>query len=107
MKQAKLVAGLAILIAAAAGTLALAREAPPRMPHPNGTAATSSVMVRPGANTLVRPPLTSVGVPLTQGECKNLGGKVQSDASCNSGNICTTVDSAGTIHRACVTNTVK
>lgn len=108
IRKARLVAEVAILVGAAGGArLALASDAPQRAPQSNGTAARSSALVRPDAGPAISPPLTSVGLPLTQGECKNLGGKVQTEGECSSGLECTHVDSAGTIHRVCITNTVK
>jgi len=108
MEKARLIAAFTILIGAAAGAqLTLANSVPQRAPQPNGTTGRPNVVVRPGAGTVLSPTLTSVGLPLTQGECKNLGGTVQKEASCDTGLECTHVDSAGTIHRVCVTNTVN
>lgn len=48
----------------------------------------------------------TVIVPLTQQECRNLGGDVYSDSGsgvCNSGSLCVTKDQNNQVHRVCIT----
>ena len=47
------------------------------------------------------------GLPLTEGECAGLGGKVNFAKNCTSGQGCYTTDQDGVIHMACITSTKK
>jgi hypothetical protein len=49
------------------------------------------------------PSKTSKGVPLTEGECTGLGGKVDNAVKCSGGLVCLTTDRDGVVHSACIT----
>jgi hypothetical protein len=57
-------------------------------------------------NTKLKKNKIDTVLPLTAGECTQLGGTVQSDGGtgiCNSGKFCGTRDQNGVAHRVCIT----
>jgi hypothetical protein len=85
--------------------------APPRgeqpgVPHAGATSG-QAAQVGPGGAS-VRPTGRLQAAPLTEGECKGLGGKVFNMAAgstkcCDTGKACVTVDQDGVIHSTCIT----
>ena len=98
--------GVAVLIGGA--QLALASGSPQR-PVQAGPVTTSQTLIRNGNTTVVGPPLTAVGTPLSTNECKGLGGVVATvfEHVCASGQKCVVADKDGVVHSACITATAK
>jgi hypothetical protein len=65
-----------------------------------GMSASAVEVQRPGGNAAA--PTRAKSVPLSAGECKNLGGKTLRDPACTSMIKCTTVDQYGKAHSVCV-----
>jgi hypothetical protein len=105
-----LAAGVAIM-------LALASYAPAQTTsvkkNASGAAATGGAVRTPAA-TVKKPKAAATGavgtkattvMPLTEGECTQLGGEVQTESAgvCNSGKFCGRRDENGKAHRVCIT----
>jgi hypothetical protein len=65
-----------------------------------GASALAVEVQRPGPT--VTAPTRAKPVPLSPGECRQLGGKILRDAACTSTIKCTTVDQYGKAHSVCL-----
>ena len=96
---------------ATASPIASLFAAEPRGDQPSGARpenpSGANTQVGPGGAG-IRPPERLQAAPLTEGECKGLGGKVfnmvQGSSKCaDTGKACVTVDQDGVIHSTCIT----
>ncbi len=62
--------------------------------------STVSAVVKKAPSPL--PSKTSRNSPLTEGECRGLGGTVNTTNACDTGLVCETADKNGTMHRMCI-----
>jgi hypothetical protein len=55
-------------------------------------------------NPSPNPTRVTKNAPLTEGECRGLGGDVVTTTGCPTGTACQTADKDGALHRVCIDN---
>ena len=98
----------AVLVLLAGGAeLAIAKGEPPQQPQAQAqqnATNVSSVGIRwHGPTSAPLPPNRLVAAPLSEKECKGLGGVVEVAWECGNKSVCETADANGEIHLACIT----
>ncbi|MFL6764092.1 MAG: hypothetical protein ACJ8FO_02730 [Sphingomicrobium sp.] len=105
-KKLRLTATAALVVLFASGTqLAVAQRSQQRGTAQKGAGVRIGPVSRPANGLVLQPIAGAIATPLTEAECKGLGGSVVdvSTDSCRTAKGCITAGKDGVMHSACIT----